>query len=185
MVSDLQLIKNVKEKQDSESLNVLLERHTGIYKKIVSKYSFNPEIKRSELLEDKAFNIYQYALDYDPNRNMKFSSYIGQRIKYICQTIITKDCPTYTEVDENLSFEDYERQVIEENEILKKTFDILDTFEDKRVAKIFKLRHAPSGKKETPWWKIGKLLNISTETARNLYYKNLEILKKKVKQQIK
>jgi RNA polymerase sigma factor (sigma-70 family) len=184
MVSDLQLIKNVKEKQDSESFNQLLERHTGIYNSIVNKYSVNICVNKDELIQDKNFNIYQYVLDYDPDRQMKFSSYIGQRIKYQCQTLISKTIP-HIELDEGIPFEDCNKKKQEEKEILSKAFSILESFDDKRVAKIFKLRHSPDNKKETPWWKIGRLLGISTETARTLYYKHLEILIKKVKQEIK
>jgi RNA polymerase sigma factor (sigma-70 family) len=181
MVSDLQLIQNVKENRDSDSFSILLERHSGIYTAIVKKYSTNDAVNKEELLEDKTFNIYQYALDYDPTREMKFSSYIGQRVKYACQTLISKHT-TFVEIGDNIPLDNNPREEKEQTEILEKVYKTLEALDDKRVVAIFKLRHSPQNTKETPWWKIGKALNISTETARILYYKHLHFLKTKITQ---
>lgn len=201
MVSDLQLIKNIKEKKDSKSFTELLDRHSGIYTNIVNRYSFHSAINKDSLIDDKVFNIYQYALDYDPNREMKFSSYIGQRIKYACQTITTKHTPLIplnlmnAELPEDekneesfwaakIPSEENGLDEYESGDVINKIFKILGEFKDERVLKIFKLRHSPDLKKEMPWWKIGKELNISTQTAINLYNKNLKILKNKIEKEL-
>jgi hypothetical protein len=58
-------------------------------------------------------------------------------------------------------------------------FTILESFADERILKIYKMRYF-SGKKITPWSKIAKNLNISTQTAINLHKKGLKLLKTKI-----
>ncbi len=200
MVSDIQLIQNIKKDGDGKSFTELLDRHSGIYTSIINRYSFHSAINKDNLIDDKVFNIYQYALDYDPNREMKFSSYIGQRIKYACQTIVTNHTPlTPLHLSEEIPDDENEGDTswaikipcekndldeYESDDAIGKVFKMLEEFKDQRVLKIFKLRHSPRLKKEMPWWKIGKELNISTQTAINIYNKNLRILKSKIHKEI-
>lgn len=200
MVSDIQLIEKIKKNADSDSFNELLNRHSGIYTTIINRYSFHSAINKESLIEDKVFNIYQYALDFDPKREMKFGSYVGQRIKYACQNIVSKHVPitsidaessTTTNSFDSVNFFSYEDKSEanakiewENSEMSSKIFSILSSFKDKRVEKIFRLRHAPFQKKETPWWKIGKELNISTQTVINIYNKNIKILKHKIEKEV-
>ena len=90
---DVDLVTQVKATQDSTALTALIERHSGIYFKIVNSYaaSYPNVIRRAEMNDDKMFNMYQFILAYDPTRGMKLCSYIGDRTDYLCKTMLRKD----------------------------------------------------------------------------------------------
>ena len=60
VAEDIQLINNVKQHRDEESLKELIERHSGIYVEMVNKYL--PEsmegVNKDDILEDKNYCIY-------------------------------------------------------------------------------------------------------------------------------
>jgi RNA polymerase sigma factor (sigma-70 family) len=58
-------------------------------------------------------------------------------------------------------------------------FNLLKQLKDKRVEEIFKLRYF-SERKNMSWSKIGKKLNISTQTVINIHNKTISFLKNKL-----
>lgn len=87
------LINRVKTEQDSEALTTLVNSHTGLYLKVVSRYAaaYPNVIKRDDLADDRLFNIYRFILDYDPDRGTKLSTYIGDRTDWMCRTLLKQD----------------------------------------------------------------------------------------------
>jgi DNA-directed RNA polymerase specialized sigma subunit len=65
---------------------------------------------------------------------------------------------------------------IKKEEVKEYIFDILNSLQDKRISKIYSLRYF-TNKKNMPWKKIGKKLDISTQTAINLHNKAISLLK--------
>lgn len=67
--------------------------HTGIYYSIAAKYSraYPDVIKIDDLNDDRMTNIYKWIIDYNPEKNMKLSSYIGDMTKYLCMDILKKE----------------------------------------------------------------------------------------------
>ena len=63
-------------------------------------------VRKSDLIEDKNFYIYQAVLKYDPNRGTKFSTYLGNETKWMCLNLYNKNkknpqVPYENEVIEN------------------------------------------------------------------------------------
>ena len=87
MESDLSLIKRIQDSRDDESLTELISRHSGIYVYIVDQYSRNERIRmnKKSILDEKDYMIYKSALDYDPGRNSKFSTFLANQTKWKCQ----------------------------------------------------------------------------------------------------
>jgi DNA-directed RNA polymerase sigma subunit (sigma70/sigma32) len=177
-MTDNDLIKKVKEEQDSSALNELVSRHTGLYVKIVNTYSYVPPIERQDILNDKTYNIYQYALDYDPNRNMKFSVYIGQRLKWDCIGAISDKIDT-----EEISSEIEDKTIDSSKNGGVLDFIVENTSEitDKRFFDIFKYRHLMD--KPLSWKKIGEEVGMTYEGARKIYLHNIEFLKNRIKRE--
>ena len=78
MNDDLALIKEVKVGSDAadQALRELIHRHSGIYLDIVNNYiptncNF---IRRSDVLQEKDYYIYQAALKYRDDKGTKFSN---------------------------------------------------------------------------------------------------------------
>ena len=71
MEKDLLLINKVKKYGDANSVQELIDRHSGIYIEMVNKYL--PEsmegINKDDVLQDKDFCIYDAAIKFDKNKN--------------------------------------------------------------------------------------------------------------------
>lgn len=176
-LSDIDLIGKVKKENDSEALMTLISRHSGIYHNVVNKYTYVPEVERSDLIDHKAFSIYQYALAFDPAKNVKFSSYIGQRIKYECQSLIQKKIMV-EEVSELLPDTSEKYQ---DTDLISFIIDNAQDLDDRRFLKIFKLRHF--GEKKKSWRAIAKAVGMTNEGVRKIYLRNIEFIKNRLKKE--
>ncbi len=176
-MTDTDLIKKVKEEQDSSALTELVNRHTGLYVKILDTYSYVPPVDKQDMLEDKMHNIYQYALNYDPDKNMKFSVYLGQRLKWDCISAINKSVDM-EEVNPNNVVE--ERNIPDE-ETIRFIIDNTSEITDKRFFQIFRLRHLVE--KSWSWKKIGRAIGMTYEGARKVYLHNIEFLRNRIKKE--
>ena len=83
--TDPELTDLIKEKDNEDALNLLIERHSGIYVDIVKKYGSQslPNTDIYDIISDKDYVIYKAALDYDENK-AKFSTHVGNKAKYLC-----------------------------------------------------------------------------------------------------
>ena len=61
---------------------------------------------------------------------------------------------------------------------LNEIFSHIESFEDKRVEKIFKMRYLNGKKKLTPWRKIAKELDLSIQGCINIHNSTFKKLKK-------
>lgn len=186
---DHQLIVDVKENNSSDSLKELELKHSGICHKMIKKYYHNmlqSGIDPEDVIAEKTYVIYKSILNFDPSKNVKFSTWLGNQMRYHCLNSINKNNQLITMEDDAI------KNIIEKNQ-LKITnkniynkeqsdliFSILDRIKDSRIKKIFKLRYF-NGKRMMSWGNIGKRLNLSTQTIINLHTKGKKFLKNKLK----
>jgi RNA polymerase sigma factor (sigma-70 family) len=187
-IPDIDLINKVKKESNSDALKELENRHTGIFNQMVKKYykhlidfGANPD----DIINDKLFVIYKSALNFNPDKNVKFSTWLGNQARYYCLNCINKQTNTISmdninmqNVIENNQIK-YEKDISINKENSDLIFSILDRIKDKRISRVFKLRYF-NNKKLTSWNKISKKLKISTQTAINLHNKGKLLLKNKL-----
>jgi RNA polymerase sigma factor (sigma-70 family) len=182
-MTDLDLIKNIKNNKDNESLKCLIHRHSGIFCEIIKRYqSFIAQKGHDpkDLYEDKHVIVYQSALSFNEDKNVKFSTWLGNQARYHCLNFLNKNAKFFPTEDK------YLQNIIESGQDNKKDFNkenceyfinVLKSLKDKRAYKIFKIRFFSSDKKKRSWNAIGKKLNISTQTVINIYNKHIDFLK--------
>ena len=184
-LTDYHLVKSIKNKNCEVSLLQLSERHSGLYFKIIKKYSksfFANNINIDEASSDKNLIIWNSAKNFKEDKNVKFSTWLANQVKYFCLNTLNKKSKDrlVTTEDEILDCLT-EKQIFNTCENLFEFADnILNQLKDDRIKKIFSLRYSTSEKKPS-WCVIAKKLNISTQTAINLHNKGIEILRKKIK----
>lgn len=176
-MTDIDLINKVKNELDSDALKELVNRHTGLYMDILNKYSYVPEVEKNDFKADKTYNIYQYALDYNPDKNMKFSVYMGQRLKWECIGTIVKAVDS-EEITPEVLVEDFE---LPDKDTVKFIVDNTKEITDKRFFKVFKMRHLQE--KPASWSQIGKSIGMTHEGARKIYLHNIEFLRNRIKRE--
>jgi len=187
-IPDIDLINQVKVKNDSLALKELEARHSGICHQMIRRYYrniVNSGIDPEDIVSDKLMVIYKSILNYDSNKNVKFSTWLGNQMRYHCLNCLNKKNNIFTMENETI------RTIVEQNQkkhnfsealIKDKSdfiFSLLERIKDKRILKIFKLRYFQNAK-HTSWNKIGKKLKISTQTAINLHNKGKIFIKNKL-----
>jgi RNA polymerase sigma factor (sigma-70 family) len=188
MESDISLIEKVKKNADLNSLNLLIERHSGIYLDMVNSVIPNncDFLDKNDIIDDKNISIYKAIMNFDENKNTKFSTYLGNETRWKCLNIFNRgtkykylDIENFKE-DSNFS----ENSLFEEisaKEILDKIFNLADTHKDDRVKKIIYLRYKiGDGNKTMPWKNISEKLNVSIQGCINIHDRFIEEIKKEI-----
>ena len=188
MESDISLISKVKNEGDSNSLNQLIERHSGIYLEMVNSVIPNncDFLDKNDILEDKEISIYKAIMNFDENKNTKFSTYLGNETRWKCLNMFNRGVK-YKHIDIDNFKEDVnltEGDLIHDislKEVLHKIFALAEVNKDERVKKIIDLRYKiGNGNKTMPWKNVAQLLNISIQGCINIHDKFIEETKKEL-----
>jgi RNA polymerase sigma factor (sigma-70 family) len=190
--SDSELINNIKNQHDiEESLNELVERHSGIYIDMANTYSSrdNAFIDKDELINDKEYKIYLAALKYDETKGTKFSTYLGNETKWSCLNTYNRNKrrPVFnSDFIENMADQESEESKDISNSIKKdifnKVLNLIDSHPDKRVERIFNLRYIEGNKnKVMPWKNIGDSLNLSIQGCINIHNSAIKDIQNELK----
>jgi RNA polymerase sigma factor (sigma-70 family) len=188
MESDMSLIEKVKKEADLDSLNALIERHSGIYLDMVNSVIPNncDFLDKNDIIEDKNISIYKAVMNFDENKNTKFSTYLGNETRWKCLNLFNRGTKyKYLDIndfndDKNLS-ENEMLDKISSKEMLDKVYDIANTHKDERVRKIINLRYnLGQGNKTMPWKNISQQINISIQGCINIHDRFIEEIKKEI-----
>lgn len=185
-MDDRQLAKKVKKENCNDSLRELISRHSPLCYSVYKKYSAaitSKGLDLQDVVADKDFVVYQAATSFNPRKKVKFSTWLHNRIRYQCLTVISKKNPhIFVSEDEIDSFVDKTAFIMpnSNNDNEAYVFNILAQLRDARVAKIFQLRYFTLKNKVYPWCKVASRLGISTQGAINLHNKGKNLLKAKL-----
>ena len=184
MPTDLSLIRNIKSNNCESSLKELIDRHSRLCFDIYHKYL--PAIKASGMFPDDAINekdyiIYKSAISFNPEKKTKFSTWLGNQIRYNCLNKINKSRPHMLLEDEESDFLMEKNDQPDFLEMKEYVLNILSQLKDERIKKIFEIRYFSGTRKCVTWEKIGRNMNVSSQTAINLHNKGKKILVRKMK----
>jgi len=188
MESDILLIEKVKKDADLKSLNLLIERHSGIYLDMVNSVIPNncDFLDKNDIIDDKNISIYKAVMNFDENKNTKFSTYLGNETRWKCLNLFNRGTKyKYLDIndfnnDENLS-DDEMLNKISSKEILDKVFYLANTHKDDRVRNIINLRYKiGEGNKTMPWKNISEKVNVSIQGCINIHDRFIEEIKKEI-----
>ncbi len=192
-IDDKILVKKIKRKNCSDSLQELKSRHMGLVYSIHGKYGglLNSLRFTSEDFNDEInYLVYDSVKKFDLRRkNIKFSSWLAGQVRFFCLNKINELQKTKTidsEPDDIIRIMDECNRNVSENNTNKKElceylFSILEQIQDKRIMEIFNLRYFSGGKNnKMKWQDIGDKLGMSAQGIINLHNKVLSMLKKKL-----
>lgn len=191
-MTDLQLIQKIKKNNCEQSLLELYSKHQGICNKMLQKYCkvcYDIGVSLEDLNSEKIYVVYKSALSFKSNKKIKFSTWLGNQMRYHCLNTFNKQSKDVSMENENIKYitENNQSKQIDHALLNKEKvdliFNILDQMADSRVKEIFNLRYF-SDRKIQPWNKIGKKMHISTQTVINIHNKALSFLNKKISSDI-
>lgn len=194
-VKDSDLVSNIQEQVNvEESLEELVNRHSGIYLEMVNNYASpnNPFIDYQELIQDKEYKIYNTAMKYDPHRGAKFSTYLGNETKWMCLNLYNRNKrrPIFqNELIENMAANnDLNEDTIPESikqDLLNKVLSVIKQHPDSRVEKIFEMRYIVGTKnKVMPWKRIGESMNLSIQGCINIHNSAIEHVQQELSEEL-
>ncbi len=181
-ISDAKLIQKIKQTDCETSLKTLIEKHSPLCINMCKKYepALNATgVSVDDVIQEKDYLVYKSAMSYNPEKKVKFNTWLGNQVRYHCLNTINNNNNFIKVEDSVLDFLSIEENKDCSNDI-EYVFSLLSQLKDDRIKEIFSLRYFKSDKKKMPWVKIGKIMGISTQTAINLHKRGLKILNKKI-----
>tara|TARA_Y100000361_G_scaffold69343_1_gene61204 strand:- start:8078 stop:8671 length:594 start_codon:yes stop_codon:yes gene_type:complete len=191
-MSDETLVQFIKSQENTEEcLDVLIQRHSGLCIEMINSFisqSYNESLRR-ELIRDKDYQIYCSALKFDPDRGSKFSTYLGNEIKWKCLNLYNKSkkrktVPVEEDVIEYFSYSNKNKE--ESNvDLFLNIISHAKKFPDKRIGKIFNLRYVV-GKNNSvmPWRMVSNQIKMSIQGCINLHNTAITQIRKKIDKEI-
>ena len=183
-VSDSYLAERISISDCEDSLKELINRHSALCFKIIKKYSgsfYAYNIDINEASSDKNLIIWNSAKSFNIDKNVKFSTWLANQVKYSCLNALnkkSKDRLVATE-DEILDVLKEKTPEEDDNNLFEFTDNILNQLRDKRIKQIFSMRYSNHHQKPS-WCKVAEQLNVSTQTAINLHNRGIAVLRKKI-----
>ncbi len=183
---DITLVNRVKSEGCNDSLKLLISRHTPLCYDICDKYSYlfaRNGVCYNDVVSEKELLVYKSALSYNPEKKAKFSTWLGNQVRYHCLNCVNKNRLLPVD-DEFLSHVIHKNQPDPEESLSEQVdyvINLLSQTKDNRVRKIFQIRYFSNPRKKTPWSSVAKKIGISTQTAINLHNKTIKMLNFKMR----
>jgi RNA polymerase sigma factor (sigma-70 family) len=186
-VDDLVLTQKVQTEHCEDSLIELINRHKPLCLNIYRRFS--PTLNASgvafqDVVDDMPSIVYQSAKTFNPEKNVKFVTWLGNNIKFQClNSLNLKKRGVLMDNEAITSLTDKNYNQLFQGSINPSTtdyiFQILDHLKDERIKKCFEIRYF-KGCQPIPWRKVAKELGVSTQTAINLHTRGTKILREKL-----
>lgn len=184
---DCDLIIKVNTEACCRSFEKLLDRHTGIVIKMMFKYKRFIEsngLSFDEILDEKQFLVYESIRTFDPSKKTKFSTWLGNQVRYFCLNKVRKESRKISLPEEKMNFfldKADEETIINFDEIKELVSFLLSKIKDKRVKQVFDIRYFSGSRKAVPFKVIAKKMGVAPQTVVNLHNKAKIILSKKIR----
>ena len=190
--SDNELVFNIQKNIKTEKcLSVLIDRHSALCVDLINKFINRGSniTMMEEMIKEKDYQIYQSALKFNPNKGAKFSTYLGNEIKWKCLNCFNKSIKRDFVPVENESVQYFatvkDQDENEKEDIFSLIIDNAKSHPDSRVGKIFNLRYVV-GKNNSvmPWKHISEKIGMSIQGCINIHNSAINNIKHKIRKEI-
>lgn len=178
--SDVEIIKEIQMGNNvTDNFQIISDRHSAIFYKMADRWiSKQFREKRLDFFKDKDYYIFKVILDFKDDQNMKFSTYLANRIMWMCMNNYNKDlnCCEVNCPDQIIYNCPDNSDQIDINAVCE-VMDMIKKDKDKRIHKIFTLRYlVGKDNKLMPWKDIckDKDVNLSVQGCINVHDKYIK-----------
>lgn len=181
--SDEDLCEMVIEQNCSESFRVLYERHAKLFSSISSKIIGFAHANYDEFASNKYNILFETIKSFNPKMKVKFSTWLANQIRYFCLNLNNKTNRILLTEDATLEFlinNESSRFKKTENELHLKVKDLLNEIQNKKIKDVIYYRYFYKDGEILNYNEIGKILNVTAQTALNWHNKFVQIAKKKL-----
>lgn len=179
--SDQVLIKNIKEKNCSDSLNELVNRHSGMCFTIGKKYVNNCGLDLQDLNDNRYWIIFNAANSFNAQKGSKFSTWLGNQIRYFCLNFRTKNNKLVSTDDATLEFLiNTKTQKNNNSEIIETIIELFNQISDPNTKNAIYYRYFHNKERILNYSEIAQILNVTPQTVLNWHNKFINFAKKKL-----
>ena len=181
---DETLIKKIVKNQCNKSLKELVERHSGMLFNIGKKYCTSCLLDLQEINDNKYWIIFNAAKSFDPNKGSKFSTWLGNQIRFFCLNYKNKNNKFFTVEDKTLEIIvnafNKKEESSNKKEIINKIIDLFHEISDPNTKNAIYYRYFHSQERILNYAEIAEILNVTPQTVLNWHNKFIEFAKKKL-----
>jgi RNA polymerase sigma factor (sigma-70 family) len=185
--TDIELVNKIKESNCEESLKILIYRHSPLCFDVCKKYAsaiLNSGLHLEDITSEKDYLIYKSAISYNPEKKTKFSTWLGNQMRYYCLNTMNKNNLIATD-DTQLDYfihkdiDNHPKELVSEQ--MEYISNLIRQSKDKRIKKVIEIRYFENPNKKTPWNKVADKVGVSTQTAINLHNKAVKMIRGKMR----
>ena len=184
-INDEVLIEKIKTESCNQSLLELIHRHSGICFSIGKKFSSYGSVDLNDLNDNKDWIIYSAALSFNSEKGSKFSTWLGNQVKYYCLNLKNKTSKYVGAEDSTIEFlinqyYNNTKSSDSKKEILNTISDLLEQVKDNNIKNAIHYRYFSNKDRILNYSEIGDILNVTPQTVLNWHNKFIDLAKKKL-----
>jgi RNA polymerase sigma factor (sigma-70 family) len=183
LYTDEELCEKVVNQNCSESLTALYERHAKLFTSVSSKIIGFAHANHDEFVSNKFNILFETIKSFNPLMKVKFSTWLANQIRYFCLNLNKRTNKMVLTEDSTLEFlinSESSRFKKSENELSFKVKDVLNGIQNKKIKDVIYYRYFYKDGEILNYNEIGKILNVTAQTALNWHNKFVQIAKKKL-----
>jgi len=182
--NDEKLIKKVVNKQCNESLKKLVDKHGGMIFNIGKKYCASCNLDLNELNDNKYWIMFNAAKSFNPQKGSKFSTWLGNQIRFFCLNFKNKNSKLVPIEDQHLEFFindlNKKNQLSNQKELVNTIIDLFNDITDPNTKNAIYYRYFHNKERILNYSEIAEILNVTPQTVLNWHNKFINFAKKKL-----
>lgn len=182
-LDDSLLINNIKNNNCSDSLSTLVNRHSGMCFNIGKKYAINCDLSLNDLNDNRYWITYNAVLSFQEDKGSKFSTWLGNQVRFFCLNYKNKNNKLLTTEDSVLEYlinKDFYNKKNNKKEIIDAIIDLFHKINDPNTKNAIYYRYFYDKNRILNYSEIAKILNVTPQTVLNWHNKFIELAKKKL-----
>lgn len=183
-LKDRTLINRINKKQCNESLKELVNRHGGMIFNIGKKYCTSCNLDLNDLNDNKYWIIFNAAKSFNPKKGSKFSTWLGNQIRFFCLNYKNKN-NKFIPIDDKCLEHFINESCKKENNSNKKEFinlivDLFNEISDPNTKNAIYYRYFFDKERILNYSEIAEILKVTPQTVLNWHNKFIKFAKKKL-----
>lgn len=183
-LKDETLIKRIVNKQCNESLKELVNRHNGMIFNIGKKYCASCNLDINELNDNKYWIIYNSAQSFNPKKGSKFSTWLGNQVRFFCLNFKNKNSKLVPTENENLEYfmNTFYKSENKSNykDTINNIIDLFNQISDPNTKNAIYYRYFHNKERILNYSEIADILHVTPQTVLNWHNKFIDLAKKKL-----